>query len=84
VPAPFAEILLTWIDSRDNMNTATNRDSRWVFPGRRAGQPLHPGSLSSQLNDLGISTTAVRTAAIRQQVLEMPAPVVADALGYRD
>ncbi|WP_328624696.1 hypothetical protein OHA88_07040 [Streptomyces sp. NBC_00353] len=82
VPAPFAELLLTWIDSRDNMNTATNRDSRWVFPGRRAGQPLHPGSLSSQLNDLGISTTAVRTAAIRQQVLEMPAPVVADALGY--
>lgn len=84
VPAPFAELLLTWIDNRDNMNTATNPDSRWLFPGRRAGQPLHPNGLSSQLNDLGIPTTAARAAAIRQQVLEMPAPVVADALGYHN
>lgn len=66
------------------MNTATNPDSRWLFPGRRAGQPLHPNGLSGQLNNLGIPTTAARTAAIRQQVLEMPAPVVADALGYHD
>ncbi|MFB7116175.1 hypothetical protein [Streptomyces sp. NPDC056190] len=63
------------------MNTATNRDSRWLFPGRRAGQPLNPNSLSGLLNDRAIPTTAARTAAIRQQVLEMPAPVVADALG---
>jgi hypothetical protein len=82
VPAPFAELLLSWIDNRDNMNTATNRDSRWLFPGRRAGQPLNPNSLSGLLNDRGIPTTAARTAAIRQQVLEMPAAVVADALGY--
>lgn len=64
------------------MNTATNRDSRWLFPGRRAGQPLHPFALSGLINDLGVPTTASRAAAIRQQVLEMPDPVVADALGY--
>lgn len=28
--------------SPDNMNTATNRSSRWLFPGRRAGQPMNP------------------------------------------
>ncbi|WP_433425577.1 hypothetical protein ACQP1V_21205 [Microtetraspora malaysiensis] len=84
VPAPFVELLLSWIDNRDNMNTATNRDSRWLFPGRRASQPLNPNSLSGLLNDLGIPTTAARTAAIRQQVLDVPAPVVADALGYHD
>jgi hypothetical protein len=49
---------------------------------RHAGQPLNPNGLSGRLNDCGISTTAARTAAIRQQILEMPAPVVADALGY--
>ncbi|MEU8670020.1 hypothetical protein AB0C71_24415 [Streptomyces anulatus] len=27
VPAPFAELLLAWIDNRDNMNTGTNHDS---------------------------------------------------------
>jgi hypothetical protein len=34
------------------------------------------------INDLGIPATAGRGAPIRQHVLEMPAPVVADALGY--
>ncbi|WP_406500907.1 hypothetical protein OG936_40120 (plasmid) [Streptomyces sp. NBC_00846] len=75
VPEPLAELLLRWIDSRDNMNTATNHACRWLFPGRRAGQPLHPDVLAALLDDLGIPTTAGRTAAIRQHVLEMPVPV---------
>ncbi|MEV7864413.1 hypothetical protein AB0O86_38210 [Streptomyces hirsutus] len=82
VPAPVADLLLSWIPNRDNMNTATNRDSRWLFPGRRAGQPMHSDALSALVNDLGIPTTAGRVSAIREHVLEMPAPVVADALGY--
>ena len=82
VPAPFAQLLLIWIDERDNMNTATNPDSRWLFPGRRAGQPMHPESLAGLINKLGVPTRTGRTAAIRQHVLEMPAPVVADALSY--
>ncbi|WP_331746269.1 hypothetical protein OG936_39720 (plasmid) [Streptomyces sp. NBC_00846] len=82
VPGPVADLLLSWLPNRDNMNTATNRDSRWLFPGRRAGQPMHPDALSALINDLGIPTIASRVSAIRQHVLEMPAPVVADALGY--
>jgi hypothetical protein len=42
VPEPFAGLLLAWMNSRSNMNTATNRASRWLFPGRRAEQPIHP------------------------------------------
>jgi hypothetical protein len=38
VPPPAAGLLLEWIASRDSMNTATNRNSPWLFPGRRAGQ----------------------------------------------
>lgn len=82
VPGPVADLLLGWIDNRDNMNTATNRDSRWLFPGRRAGQPMHSDALAALVNGLGIPTVAGRASAIRQHVLEMPAPVVADALGY--
>jgi hypothetical protein len=63
------------------MNTATNHESRWLFPGRRAGQPMHPDTLSALVNDLGIPTIASRVSAIRQHVLELPAPVVADAPG---
>ncbi|MFI0219067.1 hypothetical protein [Streptomyces lydicus] len=82
VPEPLAELLFRWINSRDNMNNAANHACRWLFPGRRAGQPLHPDVLAALLNDIGIPTTAGRTAAIRQHVLEMPAPVVAEALSY--
>jgi hypothetical protein len=77
VSQPLADLLLDYLGRRTNMNTATSRDSRWLFPGRRAGQPLHPRVLSALIHDLGVPTTAGR-AAIRQHVLDMPAPVVAD------
>jgi len=64
------------------MNTATNRNSALLFPGRQGSQPMRPDYLATLLNDIGIPTAAGRTSAIRQHVLEMPAPVVADALSY--
>lgn len=42
---------------------------------------MHPDVLAGLINDIGVPTTAGRTAAIRQHVLKMPAPVVAGALG---
>ncbi|MFE9328504.1 hypothetical protein ACIHDR_46980 [Nocardia sp. NPDC052278] len=64
------------------MNTATNRNSRWLFPGRRAGQPMHSETLGGLLKALGVLNVPGRTSAMRQHVQQMPAPVVADALGY--
>ncbi|OXM54470.1 hypothetical protein [Amycolatopsis alba] len=82
VPAPVTDLLLAWIAQRDNMNTATNPNSRWLFPCRRAGQPMHPRSLGMLVIGLGVPTTTGRTSAIGHHVLTMPAPVVADAVGY--
>lgn len=82
VPGPVSALLLQWIDQRTNMNTATNRDSSWLFPGRRARQPMHPETLGALVRALGVPTVAGRVGAIHQHVLDMPAPVVADALGY--
>jgi hypothetical protein len=82
VPEPVAALLLEYLGQRTNMRTATNRDSRWLFPGRRAGKPLQPRTLSPLIHELGVPTAAGRTAAIRQHVLDMPAPIVATALGY--
>jgi hypothetical protein len=64
------------------MNTAANPDADWLFPGGRAGQPLTPGALLQQLRALGLPVTQTRTAAFRQLVLQAPAPVIAQALGY--
>jgi hypothetical protein len=82
VPGPVADLLLQWIGSRDNMNTATNRNSHWLFPGRQAGQPMNPTTLAALAQEVGVPTVAGRIAAIRQHVQEMPGPIVADALGY--
>ncbi|WP_237312281.1 hypothetical protein [Streptomyces sp. AMCC400023] len=84
VPAPFDSLLLEHIAHRDNMDTATRPHTHWLFPGRRAGQPFRPDHLSALLREVGVPAAAARGAAIRQQLLEMPAPVVADALGYHD
>lgn len=42
---------------------------------------MNSDSLAALVNDCGVPTIAGRVSAIRQQVLEMPASVVADALG---
>jgi integrase len=83
VPEPVAALLLEYLGQRTNISTATNRASRWLFPGRCAGQPLRADTLSALLvHDLGVPATAGRAAAIRQHVRDLPAPIVATALGY--
>ncbi|WP_457462375.1 hypothetical protein [Streptomyces sp. TE5632] len=84
VPAPVVDLLLEHIANRDNMNTATDPAACRLFPGRRAGRPSRPDHLSALLNEVGVPSAAARGAAIGQQLLELPAPVVADALGYHD
>ncbi len=82
VPEPLAKLLGAYIQQRPNMTTATNPDSRWLFPGRRAGQPMHPDSFYELLRQIGVPAGSGRTGAIRQLVLQMPPTVVAQALGY--
>jgi hypothetical protein len=43
---------------------------------------MDPVALRDLLRKLGVPAQRGRTAAIRQLVLQMPAPVVAQALGY--
>jgi hypothetical protein len=82
LPGPVASLLAEWTSCRDKMNTATNRNSRWLFPGRGAGQPMTANTLARHVTGIGVPTVAGRASAMRQHVMEMPASVVADALGY--
>lgn len=83
VPAPVAELLLALRDQRTNMRTATNRNARWLFPGRRAGQPLTTRTIAPLIHDLGVPTIPGRLAALHPLVLQAPAPVIAQALGVQ-
>jgi integrase len=82
VPAPFAGLLLRHMGQRLNLTTATNADARWLFPGRRGGQPMTPDALERRLKLAGIPARGGRSAALRQLVLQAPAPVIATMLGY--
>ncbi len=82
VPEPVAEVLLALRDQRTNMRTATNADARWLFPGRRAGQPLTTATIAPLIRKLGVPSVPGRLAALRQLVLQAPAPVIAQALGF--
>ena len=71
-----------WFGSARSNRPDARSDSTLLFPGCRAGQALHPATLQLRLHALGIPTLNGRTAAIRQMLLQAPAPVVAKMLGY--
>jgi hypothetical protein len=77
VPDPFADLLLQLVAER----FMTGGD-RWLFTGRAPGKPLSDRGLANQLRALGIPLRLARVAAVRQLVLDVPAPVVAQALGF--
>ena len=82
VPPPFDRIVTSYLAARPSLITATNPGSRWLFPGRSAGQPLHPSSMRRRLHRLGIPNLAGRRRALRDLVLQAPPSVVARMLGY--
>jgi hypothetical protein len=77
VPEPFATLVRRLLAQRPADST-----SRWLFPGRRPGQPLSYVSLSQGMRDLGVPLRRARVAALRQLALQAPAPVIAGALGF--
>lgn len=56
--------------------------ARWLFPGRHAGQPLHPTSMRLRLSAIGIPNLPGRSRALREMLLQAPPAVVAGMLGY--
>jgi integrase len=81
VPPPFDALLHQLAASRHD-HVPANHASSWLFPGRHAGQPASYRGMLIQLRDLGLPMRNARISALRQLVLQVPAPVVADALGF--
>jgi hypothetical protein len=79
-PRPvFAEPL----DQQPDQHQDRDKPRLTLAVPRTARRPADgPGYLTVLIRSIGIPTTAGRASAIRQQVLEMLSPVVADALGY--
>ncbi|MER6741785.1 hypothetical protein [Streptomyces halstedii] len=84
LPEPVAGLIRAYVHSRQHLPYASSRSARWLFPGRQPGQPMNPGSLQAHLREIGAPPQRGRASAIRQLVLQAPAPVIAKALGYHD
>lgn len=56
--------------------------SEWAFPGLHRGRHLEPVGITRRLRRMGIRTAAAQTAAALQLARDIPAPVLADLLGW--
>lgn len=82
VPPPFDRLIREHIVALPNLNTSAHRDNKWLFPGGSPGKHLSSNHLMTGLRNDGIDLRAAKNAVLRRLVLELPAPVVADSLGY--
>tara|TARA_R110002126_G_scaffold47328_1_gene132587 strand:+ start:2502 stop:3962 length:1461 start_codon:yes stop_codon:yes gene_type:complete len=82
VPEPFASVVRAHLADLPNMNTSAHRDNGWLFPGRQPGTPIHQNTLKILLRNAGIDLRGAKNAALRELVLQMPAPIVADSFNY--
>ena len=82
IPEPFAALLTEHAQHRPNLATGNGPFSPWLFPGYRAGQHLHPGTIMVRLRELGVNLLGARNRAFAELVTEIPPSLVADALGY--
>jgi hypothetical protein len=82
VPGPFAALLAELATDREYLGGVANPTCRWLFPGRCPGQPLTYLTLLRRLRRLGFPLQHARASAVCELVLQVPAPVVADALGF--
>jgi hypothetical protein len=82
LPKSVAGLVVQLATSRRNMTTAAHPDSPWLFPGQAPGQHLQSKQLGARLARVGVRNSATRQAALSALAGEIPAPVLAEALGF--
>lgn len=81
LPEQLGSLVARLTGQRRNMTTAANPASPWLFPGQSPGQAMGVTRLGERLAALGV-TSRGRVGAFNQLVSDVPAPVLAKALGY--
>lgn len=83
IPEPLATLITAFAagGQRKHIGIGATTTSPWLFPGHQPGRPITPSRLGDRLSPLGIDARAARRAALLQLGSQLPAPVIADALG---
>jgi hypothetical protein len=82
VPEPFAELVKQLLASRPNMRTAAAPAACGSSPVTAPANTFTPNTLMERLRENGINLLGARNASLRALVTEVPAPLVAEMLGY--
>lgn len=77
-PSPVPEPCAVMIGALEAEGAGTGM----LFPGRYLGRPRGYDAVIDALAKAGLPMRNARTASLRQLVVQVPAPVVADALGF--
>jgi hypothetical protein len=78
-PIAVAEPLATLL--RDQRQQATDS---WLFPGAKPGTHIGPERIRRRLRQLGISPRTARPGALLALAITVPAPILAELLGYHN
>jgi hypothetical protein len=81
-PSPVPDVVVALLRQVTDDLDASGYTGRWLFPGRLPSQPIAYQTLHCWLRKLGFPLMDARVSALRQLVVQTPAPVIADALGF--
>lgn len=63
--------------------TSAHARETWLFPGQRHGEHIHQDTFMNRLRRIGIDLLGAWNATLRCLVLEIQAPLVAEAYNYQ-
>jgi hypothetical protein len=75
LPPPLASLL-----QQQHVRTS----GPWLFPGAKPGTHLGPERLRRRLRELGVEVGTARAGALLALAATLPAPILAELLGYHD
>lgn len=76
LPPPLRDALTAMLERAD-----AGDPDHWLFPGLKAGEPIHPSQLATRLRRLGVPIQPGRSSALAALAHRIPPPVLADLLG---
>jgi len=82
LPEPLASLARALVAKRRGHAVLGDQGtSRWLFPGGRPAQPVHPATLGRRLQRIGLQPSRARQTAMFELAGELPAAIPARTLG---
>lgn len=80
LPAPLDSLMSDLVAARAP-HAVLRHESEWLFPGRKAGHPIHQSQMLRRLHAIGIKTRQGRNTALFALAQQLPAGQLAKMLG---